>query len=1092
MVSWEAGSETGPDDRDSAIRAQVFGADGQKRGGEILVNSTTQGYQLAPSITALSNGGFVVVWVDESGQGGDGSEHSIKAQVFDAAGNKLGGEFLINTVTDGDQRFPSISAIAGGGFIVSWSDTSGSGGDDSGFAAKAQIFTLGNSSQNTPLKLTVAAALTDTDGSETLALVVSAIPAGATLSDGVHSFTAGAGNTSVDISGWTLANLTITPASNFTGTFNLTFAATATDTAVLSTGVSTDSKTVTQTITILVSPGDAAAPTDAILSGGTVDENSAAGTIVGTVAGIDPNPGSVFTYTLLDNAGGRFAIDAATGVIRVAGGASLDFEIASSLGISVRVTDQTGLSLDKSFTINVKDVNEAPTNALLSGGSVAENSANGTIVATVAGIDPDAGAVLTYALIDNAGGRFAIDANTGVITVADGTLLDFESATSHGISVRVTDQGGLSFDRTFTIAVTNVNEAPTDEVLTGGTIAENSADGTVVGSVRGIDPDAGAVLTYALIDNAGGRFAIDANTGVITVADGTLLDFETATSHGILVRVTDQGGLSFDKSFTIAVTNVNEAPTDEVLIGGTIDENSANGTVVGTVQGVDTNAGAVFTLTNDADGRFAIDANTGVITVVDGTRLDFEATNVHGITVRVTNQGGAFVDKNFTIHLNDANEAPTSETLSNNGVVENSTNGTVVGTIHTTDPDAGTVLTYSLVDDAGGRFAIDADTGVITVADGTLLDFETASSHSILVRVTDQGGLSLEKTFTIQVLNVPEPPSDATLSGGTIAENSANGAVVGSVHGVDPDPGELLTYSLLDDAGGRFAINANTGVITVANSSLLDFETARFHTISVRVTDALGATFDKNFTLGVSNVVEVPVAGDGHVSTNEDAAVVVTTASLVANSSDPEGRPLSVTAVGNPSHGTVSLLNGNITFTPDANFSGVATFEYTLDDGQGLTSIGKVTVDVAPVADAPLLSAQQVMMAKIGSQFKMNTTATGGQFQPSVAQLADGRFIATWTDTSRTGGDLDDAVKAQLFDANGNKIGGEFFAGDRAARLSKPFEGHGAGQWRLRRKLGGRKPSRRRRQWRIGQGTGVRRQCRQGRRRNPGQHGDHG
>ena len=103
----------------------------------------------------------------------------------------------------------------------------------------------------------------------------------------------------------------------------------------------------------------------------------------------------------------------------------------------------------------------------------------------------------------------------------------------------------------------------------------------------------------------------------------------------------------------------------------------------------------------------------------------------------------------------------------------------------------------------------------------------------------------------------------------------------------------------------------------------------------MRVTDALGATFDKNFTLGVSNVVEVPVAGDGHVSTNEDAAVVVTTASLVANSSDPEGRPLSVTAVGNPSHGTVSLLNGNITFTPDANFSGVATFEYTLERRTG-------------------------------------------------------------------------------------------------------------------------------------------------------------
>ena len=175
--------------------------------------------------------------------------------------------------------------------------------------------------------------------------------------------------------------------------------------------------------------------------------------------------------------------------------------------------------------------------------------------------------------------------------------------------------------------------------------------------------------------------------------------------------------------------------------------------------------------------------------------------------------------------------------------------------------------TYSLVDDAGGRFAIDADTGVITVADGTLLDFETASSHSILVRVTDQGGLSLEKTFTIQVLNVPEPPATRH-SGGTIAENSANGAVVGSVHGVDPIPASCSPIRCLTMPAVA-AINANTGVITVANSSLLDFETARFHTISVRVTDALGATFDKNFTLGVSNVVEVPVAGDGHVSTTK-------------------------------------------------------------------------------------------------------------------------------------------------------------------------------------------------------------------------------
>src|SRR6185295_7758213 len=115
---------------------------GEKLGGELLVNSTIRGFQLAPSITALTSGGFVVVWVDDSGKGGDSSDHSIKAQVFDAAGDKLGGEFLVNTITADDQTFPTVAATADGGFIVSWSDASGIGGDDNGFGAKAQIFKL--------------------------------------------------------------------------------------------------------------------------------------------------------------------------------------------------------------------------------------------------------------------------------------------------------------------------------------------------------------------------------------------------------------------------------------------------------------------------------------------------------------------------------------------------------------------------------------------------------------------------------------------------------------------------------------------------------------------------------------------------------------------------------------------------------------------------------------------------------------------------------------------------------------------------------------------------------------------------------------
>ncbi len=252
VVTWQDASAQGDDTSGTAIKAQVFDAHGDKAGAEFLVNTSTTNDQSNSSITALANGNFVVTWEDLSGQNGDISGFAIKAQMFNAAGGRIGGEFLLNTTTSGNQSAPSIAALADGGFIVTWSDGSGRGGDTSGTSIKAQRFTLGATAEDTPLRLNVSATLIDTDGSETLTLAASGIPVGATLSDGVHTFTASAGNTSVDITGWTLANLTVTPPLNFTGNFKLTVTATTTDTATLSTGAASSTATTTQTINITV------------------------------------------------------------------------------------------------------------------------------------------------------------------------------------------------------------------------------------------------------------------------------------------------------------------------------------------------------------------------------------------------------------------------------------------------------------------------------------------------------------------------------------------------------------------------------------------------------------------------------------------------------------------------------------------------------------------------------------------------------------------------------------------------------------------------------------------------------------------------
>jgi len=139
VVAWSDVSATGGDTSSVAIRAQVFDAGGSKAGAEFLVNTTVAGTQVEPSITALADGRFVVAWTDQSATGGDTSASAVRAQVFNANGSKAGAEFLVNTTVVGSQSQSSITALADGRFVVSWSDFSAKGGDTSGLAIRAQI-----------------------------------------------------------------------------------------------------------------------------------------------------------------------------------------------------------------------------------------------------------------------------------------------------------------------------------------------------------------------------------------------------------------------------------------------------------------------------------------------------------------------------------------------------------------------------------------------------------------------------------------------------------------------------------------------------------------------------------------------------------------------------------------------------------------------------------------------------------------------------------------------------------------------------------------------------------------------------------------
>ena len=123
------------------VRGQIFNADGTKSGAEFIVNTVTTKDQLKPDVAALANGGFTVVWEDRSLIGGDNSVSSIKSQVYSAAGTKVAGEVLVNTLTAGAEEDPAITTLSDGRMVVVWTDSSHGAGDTAFLAVRGQILT---------------------------------------------------------------------------------------------------------------------------------------------------------------------------------------------------------------------------------------------------------------------------------------------------------------------------------------------------------------------------------------------------------------------------------------------------------------------------------------------------------------------------------------------------------------------------------------------------------------------------------------------------------------------------------------------------------------------------------------------------------------------------------------------------------------------------------------------------------------------------------------------------------------------------------------------------------------------------------------
>jgi Ca2+-binding RTX toxin-like protein len=224
--------------------------------------------------------------------------------------------------------------------------------------------------------------------------------------------------------------------------------------------------------------------------------------------------------------------------------------------------------------------------------------------------------------------------------------------------------------------------------------------------------DGGAVSDTAVYSGAWVDYNIS-GTGPFTITD------TRGGSPDGTDTVSNVENFQFSNGTFTAADIPNDAPTDIALSSTSVDENAANGTIVGSLLRSDADIPlgdtAAYSLFDDAGGRFAISGTD--LVVADGPQLDCEAATSRAVTVRVTDAHGAFFDETFAIDLNDLNDnAPVFDSGASASAAENVSTATVVYDADAHDDDGtapNNTIAYSLTGDDAGDFSVDPSTGEV-------------------------------------------------------------------------------------------------------------------------------------------------------------------------------------------------------------------------------------------------------------------------------------------------------------------------------------------------------------------------------------------
>ncbi|MBW0279259.1 adhesin, partial [Shewanella xiamenensis] len=595
------------------------------------------------------------------------------------------------------------------------------------------------------------------------------------------------------------------------------------------------------------------------------------------------------------------SFNAATGVLS---GTPTNANVGSH-AVVLRATDVDGLTAEQSFSIVVANVNDAPvaTNQTV---TLEEDS---SVMITLAGEDAAATGVLSGT---------PANANVG----------------SHAVVLRATDVDGLTAEQSFSIVVANVNDAPT---ISSTALTSANQDAAYSYTLVATDSDVGDSVTLSAV-TLPSWLSFNVASGVLS---GTPTNANVG-SHAVVLRATDVDGLTADQSFTIAVANINDAPT---ISSTALTSATQNAAYSYTLIATDSDVGDSLTLsTVTLPSWLSFNAATGVLS---GTPTNANVGS-HAVVLRATDVDGLTIDQSFSIVVANVNDAPT---ISSTALTSATQDAAYSYTLVATDSDVGDSLTLSAVT-LPSWLSFNAATGVLS---GTPTN-ANVGSHAVVLRATDVDGLTAEQSFSIVVANVNDAP---TISSTALTSATQDAAYSYTLVATDSDVGDSVTLSAVT-LPSWLSFNAASGVLsgTPTNTNVGS------HAVVLRATDVDGLTAEQSFSIVVANVNDAPtISSMALTSATQDAAYSYT---LVATDSDV-GDSLTLSAVTLPSWLSFNAATGVLSGTPTNTNVGSHAVVLRATDVDGLTAEQSFSIVVANVNDAPVATNQTVTLEEDSS-----------------------------------------------------------------------------------------------------------------------------